>query len=121
MVTNTAAAMEVVETGEKRDRRGRRITPAGRREELVTAWRQSGMTQAAFAQREGINYTTFCSWVQQRDGEGGGKAVAKVRFTEMQVPVPPTVSEVEVRLTDGTVIRGASAREVVAVVRALRG
>lgn len=81
----------------------------------------AGRTLTAFAQREGINYTTFCSWVQQRDGEGGGKAVAKVRFAEMQVPVPPTVSEVEIRLTDGTVIRGASAREVVAVVRALRG
>ena len=67
MVTNTTAAMEVVETGEKRDRRGRRITPAGRREELVTAWRQSGMTQAAFAQREGIHYTTFRSWVRSKD------------------------------------------------------
>ncbi|OIR05342.1 hypothetical protein GALL_126540 [mine drainage metagenome] len=121
MVTNTTAAMEVVETGEKRDRRGRRITPAGRREELVAAWRQSGMTQAAFAQREGINYTTFCSWVQQREGEGSAKAVAKVRFAEMQVPVTQAESEVEVRLTDGTVIRGASAREVVVVVRALRG
>ena len=47
------------------------------------------MTQAAFAQREGINYTTFCSWVQQRHREGRAKAAAKVRFAEMQVPVTP--------------------------------
>lgn len=39
MVTNTPAAMEVVDTGEKRDRVGRKITPAARREELVGAWR----------------------------------------------------------------------------------
>ena len=65
------------------------------------------MTQAAFAQREGINYTTFCSWVQQRHREGRAKAAAKVRFSEMQVPVTRAVPEVEVRLTDGTVIRGA--------------
>ena len=48
MVTNTTATMEVVDTGEKRDVHGRRITPAGRRKELVAARRQSGLTQAAF-------------------------------------------------------------------------
>ncbi|HVT28835.1 MAG TPA: hypothetical protein VHE81_12545 [Lacipirellulaceae bacterium] len=116
MVTSTTTAMEVVETGEKRDGRGRRITPAKRRDELVSAWRQSGMTQAAFARHEGINYTTFCSWVQQRGAEAG----TKVQFAEMHVPVATTEPAVEVRLTDGTVIRGASAREVAAVVRALR-
>ena len=71
MVTNTTAVAEVVDNGEMRDRLGRMITPSARRAELVVAWRASGMTQAAFARSEGINYTTFCSWVQdQRTAEG---------------------------------------------------
>ena len=62
MVTNTT--VELVETGERRDRIGRRITPAGRRAELVAAWRSSGLTQAAFARAEGIIYSSFAAWVQ---------------------------------------------------------
>lgn len=116
MVTNATATMEVVDTGEKRDGRGRRITPSARRDELVASWRQSGLTQAAFAQREGINYTTFCSWAQQRRrGTRSG-----VRFAEVEVPAAVSTPGVEVRLVDGTVVRGANAHEVAAVVRALR-
>jgi hypothetical protein len=37
MVTNTTATTEWVETGEKRDRVGRKITPAARRAALVGA------------------------------------------------------------------------------------
>ena len=47
MVTNTTglkASTEVslIETGEKHDLLGRRITPVARRAELVAAWRESG-------------------------------------------------------------------------------
>jgi len=52
MVTNTTATTELVETGETRDRLGRKITPVARREELVGAWQGSGLTQAEFARRE---------------------------------------------------------------------
>lgn len=116
MQTNTTETMEIVDTGEKRDQRGRRRMPESRREELVACWRESGLTQAAFARREGINYTTFCSWVHQ----GGASASSKMRFTEVHVPGANT-SGVEVRLADGTLIRGTNAVEVAAVVRALRG
>ncbi len=44
MVTNPTATMELVETGEQRDRVGRRLTPPARRAELVAAWRHSGLT-----------------------------------------------------------------------------
>ena len=40
---------DVVETGEKRDTRGRRMTPAVRRRQLVQAYRASGLTMAGFA------------------------------------------------------------------------
>lgn len=120
MITNATATMEVVETGEKRDVRGRRIMPASRREELVVLWRQSGLTQRAFARREGISYTTFCSWVQQRRSEGQPRESAKVRFAEVQMPTATSAAGVEVRLVDGTLVRGANAQDVVAVARALR-
>lgn len=61
MVTNTTLTTELVETGEKRDRLGRRITPAVRRAELVEGWRASGLTQAEFARREGIIYSSVCN------------------------------------------------------------
>lgn len=57
-------ATELIRT--KQDERGRRITPAAEREELVRAYRESGLTQKAFADREGIKYPTFVSWLQAR-------------------------------------------------------
>ena len=111
MVTNTTATMELVETGEKRDRVGRRITPAARREELVGAWQRSGLTQAEFARREGVRYPTFANWVQQARAANGARkpAVPKVRFAEVQLPAKLGVPALEVRLADGTVVCGASA------------
>lgn len=122
MVTHTTATTELVETGETRDRLGRRITPAARRAELVAAWRQSGLTQAGFARREGVRYSTFASWVQQARQAGGRvrAAAPKVRFAEVRVPAAMRTPGVEVHLADGTIVRGASARGVATVVRALR-
>lgn len=143
MVTNTtdsrtSAEVLLVETGEKRDRLGRRITPVSRREELVAAWRQSGLTQTAFARREGIKYTTFCAWAQAERAAGrlpvppGGShlkpAVAKkpvVQFVEACLSAPSnllttTGSGLEVRLPDGTELRGSNATELAALVRAIR-
>ena len=54
---------EVIETGEKRDKRGYRVTPMARRTELVREYQKSGLTQAEFARREGIKYATFAGWV----------------------------------------------------------
>jgi len=36
----------IIDTGEKRDRLGRRVTPAKRRAELVREYQESGLTQA---------------------------------------------------------------------------
>jgi transposase-like protein len=75
-----AIIAEVVDTGEKRDGRGRRITPRERRAELVRAYRASGLTQAAFARQEGVKYPTFAHWVQQeRQKRKGRKGSQKGR------------------------------------------
>jgi transposase-like protein len=131
MATTTT---ELIDTGEKRDALGRRHTPAERRAELLAAYRSSGLTQSAFARREGLRYSTFCTWAQaerqagklpvapagQKRRRRGGSSPA-VRFAEVRLPtVAAPVPGLEVRLPDGTLLRGSSAVELAALVRALR-
>lgn len=138
--TETTTDAEVIETGEQRDALGRRRTPADRREQLLASYRASGLTQREFARREGINYTTFCTWVQAQGrsgrlpmGPAGVKgcrqpvasASARLPFVEVEVSsasaaqggVPPSL---EVRLVDGTLLRGGDAVELARLARALR-
>ena len=114
---------EVVDTGEKRDVRGRRVTPAQRRVQLVQAFRASGATMAAFARRERLNYATFAGWVAKTPRTAMVKN--PVEFSELRLPslvASPAVCDdrLEVRLPDGTVLRGARAADLVALVQALR-
>ena len=77
---------------------------------------------AAFARREGIKYSTFAGWVLKTERKA--PRAKTPRFAEVRVgPMvasSPTAS-LEVRLADGTIARGASASELAALVRALRG
>ncbi len=129
----TITTTELIETGEKRDVLGRRHTPAERRSELLAAYRASGLTQSAFARREGLRYSTFCTWVQAERRSGGlppapaGRkrrrrvGAPAVRFAEVRLPaVAALVPGLEVRLPDGTLLRGGSTVELAALVRALR-
>ncbi len=115
--------MEVVDAGPKRDARGRRVTDQARREAVLSAYDQSGLTQKAFAQREGINIHTFVSWLQHRrrwtppQNTGGADVAA---FTELSTSGASVASALEVVLPGGVVVRGRSATEVAALVRALR-
>ena len=116
-----AITAELVETGERRDTRGRRVVPAERRAELVRAFRASGATMAAFAKREGIKYPTFAGWVMKAQRSAPAKSA--IKFTEVRLPNGPGPHEsapLEVRLPDGTVLRGSSVADVAALVRALR-
>ena len=107
-------ATELMET--KRDERGRRITPAAEREALVRAYRESGLTQKAFAKKEGVKYPTFVSWVQEQRRRS---AKPKVGFTELTVP-RAAVTPLEVQLADGTIIRGSHVEEVAQLLQLLR-
>lgn len=72
MVINTTMAIEVVEMGGKRSRRGRKIALVRRLEELVAAWRESWLTQAEFAERRD----------RRPDREGERTSAPKVCFAE---------------------------------------
>ena len=77
---------------------------------------------AAFARREGLKYSTFAGWVLKCAARGHG-GVAAVRFAEVRLPLPLASGPapgLEVRLVDGTVVRGTDAGELAALVRALR-
>jgi transposase-like protein len=113
----------------KRDSKGRRITPKARRQELLAAYEQSGLTQAAFARREGVKYQTFATWVSEgrrrSAAVGQSKSVVPVRFAEVNLPPPtrrelnPNVEALRVTLPDGVVVGGAEAAAVAALVKAL--
>jgi len=118
----TTVATELVHHGERRDRAGRQHVPRERREQLLVAFQESGLTRRAFAEREGIRYTTFCNWTQRAAKRVRAEvpAVASVRFAELALPASAGTSGIEVRLADGTTVRGGRVEEVVALVRALR-
>lgn len=126
-----AITTEIIDTGEQRDRRGRRMTPRSRRAEYVEAWRRSGMTQAAFARREGLRYPTFAHWVQQAGKSA--RAISPVRFAQVRWPLPTGDAAqvgvedrgvvplgLEVRLPDGTLLRGGDAEQLATLALALR-
>ena len=74
---------EVVDTGSKRDAQGRKLAVKRERSALVAAYERSGLTQKAFAQKEGVNFSTFAGWLKRhRD---------KHPFTEVKLPTarPP--------------------------------
>ena len=90
---------------------------------MVEAYRASGLNMAQFARREGIKYGTFAGWVVKAQEPGATKSAMK--FAEVQLPVtrpsdPDCGDRLEVRLPDGTVLRGGRVADVVALVRALR-
>ena len=90
----------------------------------MAEYRTSGLTMAAFAKREGVKYPTFAGWMAKTQPSAAAKP--SIRFAEMRLPVsaPATSPQVdyalEVRLPEGTVVRGRVAADVVALVRALR-
>jgi len=110
---------ELVESGEKRDSRGRRIGGDARRVAMLAEYDRSGLTQRAFATREGLKYHTLVAWLTRRRREHEVKAPVPqvVRFA--QVRMPRTRPVMEIVLPNGIVIRGVDPREVATLVKIL--
>jgi len=107
----TTITTEVEE--EKRDRRGRRITPAARRADLVAGYRESGLTMRQYARQEGINWMTLAKWCHL---QGRASDEKPVRFAEVKLGTSATRGgdalpswAFEVTLPNGWVVRAADA------------
>lgn len=114
---------ELSNSGRKVDGRGRRIVTLQEREALIAAYRRSGLTQHAFAQREGVKYSTFTSWLQGRRRKAA--APNKAVFAEVAMPPGSTMATntpggLSVQLPDGTLVRGTVAGDIAELIRALR-
>jgi hypothetical protein len=110
-----AITTEVVETGEKRDAGGRRLAVRRHREAMIAAYRRSGLTQRAFAQREGIGFYRFVAWLK-RDRQQRGKP----DFVEVNGPRRIAApGNLEVALPSGVVVRGADVEQIAVLVERL--
>ena len=113
---------ELIPVDSKSDKRGRRIVSAQERARLIESYHQSGLTQEAFARREGIKYTTLVGWLYKNRKKPNKHADSKgVHFTELTLPAGNRVDSLEVCLPSGLVIRGSSARKMAELIRLLGG
>ena len=117
-----SAEASLVEMGRKYDAKGRRLVAVEERIALLAAYDGCGLTQVEFARREGIKYSTFTTWLAERRhaARKAKEPTPKMRFEEVRLPAQGVRDGLEVRLPDGMVIRGASAREVAEFLRTLR-
>lgn len=115
-----AITAEVVSEEAKRDTRGRRLIAATRWRELVAQYEDSGLTQAKFARREGINYSTFVAWLGRCRRSRVVARSASPRFVEAHLPPENgTARRLEVQLPNGVVVRGEEIATLVALIKAL--
>jgi transposase-like protein len=109
-----AITAELLDTGAKRDGRGRRLAVRREREEVIAAYERSGMTQREFAQREGIKFHTFTGWLKRYRPQAGKPAFAEVRMAK-----PTPRSELVVSLPSGLVVRGTEAAQMADLIKRL--
>lgn len=114
-----AITAELVEGGEKRDSRGRKLAGDARRAAVLAAYDRSGLTQRKFAQQEGVKYHTLVTWLVRRRQESRAAAAPRVRFAEVRMPAGLR-GGLEVCLPGGMSVRGHDAAQVAALVKALR-
>lgn len=77
----------------KTDVSGRVRMPADRREAILDAFEQSGMSGQAFAKHVGVKYPTFASWIQKRRRERSEYPQKK-----LSKPPPSPITFVEARI-----------------------
>ena len=111
---------ELVETGAKKDSRGRRLALREEAQAAIAAFERSGLTQSEFAEREGIKYYTFTGWLKRYRQRRAKPAFAQVRVAKpTPTPKPTSKSKLTVKLPGGMVVRGTDAAQVAELIRLL--
>jgi transposase-like protein len=120
-----AVQTEVVTLERTRDAKGRRLFKKETRERLLAEYDANGLTQAAFARREGIKYMTFVTWLQYRHNSvwpsKASEKCKRIEFARVAMPTQKAQGgKLEVVLTDGTRIVGERIEDLAALLRLLR-
>jgi hypothetical protein len=107
-------AAQLVETGAKKDVRGRRLAVREEALAAIAAYERSGLTQRDFTEREGIKYFTFLGWLKRyrRNGE-------KLAFAQVRIGKAAPKSELTVALPSGLVVRGTHAGQMAELIKLL--
>lgn len=100
------------------DAAGRRLARRRERAATLASYQASGLTQRAFAAREGINFYTFCNWLRRARAAGARRRPEGARFLEVSMPPAPAYA-FEVVLPGGLLVRGHQPEATAALVRAL--
>jgi transposase-like protein len=111
-------AAELVETGAKKDARGRRLVVRAEAKAAVAAYERSGLTQREFAKQEGIKFFTFTGWLRRYRPAGGKPAFAEVRVAQ-PAPQATAKSKLTVKLPSGLVIRGTDGAAMADLIKRL--
>ncbi len=83
-----------------------RTTPE-QRAEMVATFKQSGLSQRAFAELEGINLWRLQSWLYPKSRRV--KVAPRPRFIRVQTPtVTPTTGEIQLRIGDNVALQLAA-------------
>lgn len=93
----------------------RRRYSAGERASYIRKYESSGLKQRVYAEREGLEYTTFLGWLRKHRREDR-VTHGQVRFAELTVGSlgspgkgQPASAVLEVCLPDGVILRGSDA------------
>lgn len=115
-------SIEVELESQKQDERGRQLRRPEEWAKLIELYDQSGLTQKAFAKREGIKYPTLVAWLGRRRQEALRADSPRTSFATLRLDAPSVArAPLEVVLPDGTRLRGDEPTQVAALVKALRG
>lgn len=90
-------------------------TDASHRTQLLATFDRSGLSAAAFARQQGLNYTTFCGWRSQR-----AKTQPMPAFVQVEVAAPAPPVELVIEVGPHTRLRVHSEGQIVLVARLLR-
>lgn len=93
----------------RRARRRDRIERA----KILAAFERSGLSAAAFARRQGINYTTFCAW--------RSKHATSPAFVEVQLDEAGSTTELVLELGGQARCRLTSAAQIALAAQLLQG
>lgn len=95
----------------KSDRAGRTRYTKSYKDEVVSAYEQSGMSAAAFAEHCGIKYPTFASWIAKtkRRSEGIDRSNDQSQqFVIAEFASPHTANSLKLELPNGVIVHISS-------------